>query len=81
VKLIREMERYLPELGCRRRVMRRRKPELVAVRMVTWQENLDLYGIVTEFDDGETYSEPWGSKEDTLLAARIRAQDIRRTVK
>jgi hypothetical protein len=61
--------------------MRRRKPELVAVRMVTWQENLDLYGIVTEFDDGETYSEPWGSKEETLLAVRVRSQDIRRTVK
>ena len=32
-------------------------------------------------DDGETYSEPWGSKEDTALAVRIRSQDIRRTVK
>jgi hypothetical protein len=61
--------------------MRKRKPELVAVRIVTWQEDLGLYGIVTEFDDGETYSEPWGSKEDTELAACIRAQDIRRTVK
>lgn len=61
--------------------MRRRKPELIAVRVVTWQENIGLYGIVTEFDDGETYSEPWGSLEDTELAARIRAQDIRRTVK
>jgi hypothetical protein len=61
--------------------MRRRKPELIAVRMVTWQEGLGLYGIVTEFDDGETYSEPWGSREDTELAVRIRMQDIRRTVK
>ena len=61
--------------------MRKRKPELVAVRMVTWQEDIGLYGIVTEFDDGEIYSEPWGSKEDTELAAIIRSQDIRRTVK
>ncbi len=61
--------------------MSRRKPELIAVRMVTWQENTGLYGIVTEFDDGEVYSEPWGSKEDTKLAVRIRAKDIRRTVK
>ena len=60
--------------------MRKRKPELIAVRMVTWQEGADLYGIVTEFDDGETYSEPWGSREDTELAVRIRMQDIRRTV-
>ena len=37
--------------------------------------------IVTEFDDGETYSEPWGSKEDTELAVCIRSQDIRRKVK
>ena len=61
--------------------MRRRKPELIAVRMVTWNEGLGLYGVVTEFDDGETYSEPWGSREDTELAVRIRSQDIRRTVK
>jgi hypothetical protein len=61
--------------------MRRRKPELIAVRMVTWQESAGLYGIVTEFDDGEVYSEPWGSKEDTKLAVRIRTKDIRRTVK
>jgi hypothetical protein len=60
--------------------MRRRKPELIAVRMVTWQESLELYGMVTEFDDGETYSEPWGSREDTELAVLIRSQDIRRTV-
>ena len=61
--------------------MRKRKPELIAVRMVTWHEGLGLYGMVTEFDDGETYSEPWGSREDTELAVRIRMQDIRRTVK
>jgi hypothetical protein len=61
--------------------MRKRKPELVAVRMVIWEESIGLYGIVTEFDDGENYSEPWGSCEDTELAVRIRAQDIRRTVK
>jgi hypothetical protein len=61
--------------------MRKRKPELISVRMVTWQENLQIYGVVTEFDDGETYSEPWGSKEDTELAVRIRSQDIRRRVK
>ena len=61
--------------------MRRRKPELISVRMVTWQENLQIYGVVTEFDDGETYSEPWGSKEDTELAVHIRSQDIRRRVK
>ena len=60
--------------------MRKRKPELISVRMVTWQESLQIYGIVTEFDDGETYSEPWGSKEDTELAVRIRMQDIRRRV-
>jgi hypothetical protein len=58
----------------------RRKPELVSVRMVTWQEQIGIYGIVTEFDDGERVAEPWGSREHTWLAVQIRSQDIRRTV-
>ena len=34
-----------------------------------------------QVDDGETYSEPWGSKDDTELAVLIRSRDIRRKVK
>jgi hypothetical protein len=57
--------------------MARRKPELVSVRVVPWEEHLGLYGMIYEFDDGETFGEMWGTREQTELAARIRAQDIR----
>ena len=54
-----------------------RKPELVCVRVVPWDERFGLYGLIYEFDDGETISEMWGTRQETELAARIRAQDIR----
>jgi hypothetical protein len=57
--------------------MTRRKPELVSVRVVLWEENQGLYGMVYEFDDGETFAEVWGTREQTELAADIRKQDIR----
>jgi hypothetical protein len=57
--------------------IRRRKPELVCVRVVPWDDRFGLYGLIYEFDDGETISEMWGTRQETELAARIRAQDIR----
>jgi hypothetical protein len=56
---------------------RRRKPELIGVRVVPWDESSGLYGMLYEFDDGETFGERWGTREQTELAARVRALDIR----
>lgn len=60
--------------------MRRRKPELIAVKVIPWEEARGLYGILTIFDDGETVSEAWGTRHDAELAAAIRRKDIRMTV-
>jgi hypothetical protein len=57
--------------------MTRRKPELVSVRVIPWEEQQGIYGLVYEFDDGETFGEVWGTREETELAALIRKQDIR----
>ena len=57
--------------------MTRRRPELVGVRVVPWDEPRGLFGLIYEFDDGETIGEAWGTREETLLAAIIRKQDIR----
>ena len=55
----------------------RRKPELVSVRVIPWDGQQDLYGLFYEFDDGETFGEMWGTREETELASHIRKQDIR----
>jgi hypothetical protein len=57
--------------------MGKRKPELVAVKLVEWYPRRGIYGIVTEFDDGFCYHEPWGSYDDTFNMVRIRSGDIR----
>ena len=57
--------------------MTSRKPELVSVRVIPWNETRGLFGLVYEFDDGETIAEAWGTREETVLAAVIRKQDIR----
>jgi len=57
--------------------MTRRKPELISVRVIPWDLQRGLYGMLCEFDDGETFGELWGSREQTELAAAIRARDIR----
>jgi hypothetical protein len=56
--------------------MTRRKPELVSVRVIPWDVQQGLYGLFYEFDDGETFGEMWGTREECELAAAIRAQDI-----
>jgi len=56
--------------------MIRRKPELVSVRVIPWDEAKGLYGIFCEFDDGETVGEMWGTRDETEIAAAIRAADI-----
>jgi hypothetical protein len=57
--------------------MTRRKPELVSVRVIPWDEKHGIYGLFYQFDDGESFGEPWGTREETALAAAIRKQDIR----
>lgn len=57
--------------------MRRHKPELIAVKVIPWNEAYGLYGILTIFDDGESVSEVWGSLNDAETAASIRRRDIR----
>jgi hypothetical protein len=54
-----------------------RKPELVSVRMIAWDESQGLYGILCEFSDGETVAEMWGTLAETEVAVAIRKEDIR----
>lgn len=57
--------------------MTRRKPELVSVRVIPWDMPNGIFGILCEFDDGETVGEMWGTRDETEIAAAIRAADIR----
>jgi hypothetical protein len=57
--------------------MRKRKPELVAVKVVPWDEAYGFYGLLSIFDDGESVSELWGNIKETEMAAAIRRKDIR----
>ena len=57
--------------------MRKRKPELVAVKVIPWDEAHGFYGLLTIFDDGESVSELWGDIRQTEIAAAIRRKDIR----
>ena len=54
-----------------------RKPELINVRLILWEEDQGFWGIAHEFDDGVTYNEMWGSIVETRRAVQIRRQDIR----
>ena len=58
----------------------RRRPMLIGVRVVPWEMECDLFGIVCEYDDGETTREMWGSYLETRLAVDIRQGDIVRAV-
>ena len=53
-----------------------RRPMLIGVRVVPWEMDSDLWGIVCEYDDGETTREMWGSYLETRLAVDIRQGDI-----
>ena len=54
----------------------RSRPRLVAVTVIPWEPNRDLYGIACVYSDGVVEREPWGSETEALIAARIRAQDL-----
>ena len=54
----------------------RRRPMLIGVRIVPWEMERDLFGIVCEYDDGETTREMWGSYLETMLAVELRQSEI-----
>jgi hypothetical protein len=56
--------------------MRKRRPRLIGVSVIQWEPNRDLYGIACEYTDGVVEREPWGTEEESIIAARVRAQDI-----
>jgi hypothetical protein len=55
----------------------RKKPELIGVNVIPWDESRGLYGIETMFDDGVVVREVWGNRMETTVAAAIRRKDIR----
>jgi hypothetical protein len=54
----------------------RKRPNLIGVRIVPWEMDADLYGIVCEYDDGIEVREMWGTYAETEIAATLRQQDI-----
>jgi hypothetical protein len=54
----------------------RKKLDLVSVSMIPWDLNRGIYGVLTEYSDGFSEKEVWGSYEDTQLMVQIRALDI-----
>jgi hypothetical protein len=57
--------------------MRKRKPELISVKMVLWSRQGPVYGLETRFDDGVCLTEPWGSYDATFQLMEMRSEDIR----
>ena len=57
--------------------MKKRKPELISVKMIAWFPRHGIYGLETLFDDGICYVERWGSYHDTFRMMEIRSKDIR----
>jgi hypothetical protein len=54
----------------------RKRPRLVNVHVIPWDKPIGLYGIACDFDDGITYREMWGTKEQAELMASLRRRDI-----
>jgi hypothetical protein len=57
--------------------MPRKKPELVDVRVIPWDEMRGLYGVMTFFDDGVVEREYWGDLAHTRLTVALRRLNIR----
>jgi hypothetical protein len=60
----------------RKNVMHRKKPELVDVRVIPWNDGRGLFGIETVFDDGVVEREVWGDLGHTQLTVALRRLDI-----
>jgi hypothetical protein len=54
----------------------RKRPNLIGVRIVPWEMDVDVFGIVCEYDDGIETREVWGTYEETEIAATLRQRDI-----
>jgi hypothetical protein len=57
--------------------MPRKKPELVDVRIIQWDSENGVFGIVTVYDDGVVEKEPWGDILYTQQTLITRRKDIR----
>jgi hypothetical protein len=54
----------------------RRRPRLIGVRIVPWEMNCNLFGIVCDYDDGESTREMWGGYAETMRAVVLRQSEI-----
>ena len=54
----------------------RKRPKLIGVRLIPWEMNGDVYGVVCEYDDGITTREMWGSYGETMVAVSLRQRDV-----
>ena len=54
----------------------RKRPNLIGVRIVPWEMDVDVFGIVCEYDDCIETREVWGTYEETEIAATLRQRDI-----
>jgi hypothetical protein len=59
-------------------MMRIKKPELIDVRVIAWDRERGLFGILTVYDDGVVEREAWGDLIYTELTVAFRRKDIRR---
>ena len=54
----------------------KKRPRLVNVHVIPWNTVTGLYGIRCDYDDGESFSEVWGSKEDCEVVVNLRRREI-----
>jgi hypothetical protein len=57
--------------------MLKKKPELVDARVIPWDDERDLFGMMTVFDDGVVEREAWGDLAYTQVTVALRRLDIR----
>jgi len=54
----------------------RKKPKLIAARLIPWEMNCDVFGVACEYDDGVSTRERWGTYQETMLAVHLRQREI-----
>ncbi len=54
----------------------RKRPKLIAVRLIPWEMSGDIYGLACAYDDGVTTREMWGSYGETVVAVSLRQRDV-----
>jgi hypothetical protein len=53
-----------------------KRPRLVNVHVIPWDKPTGLFGIACDYDDGVSFREMWGSKEECELIASVRRREI-----